>query len=55
MLSQLEELKKVRSEQQTLKDDHEVEIHQYIDATTLEGMKVKDYQKDLWQVMKDLK
>lgn len=47
MLSQLKELKKVQSEQQALKDTHEVEIHRYIDTATLKEMKAKDYQEGL--------
>lgn len=43
MLAQSEELEKLRAEQRSLKDVHEVEIHKYIDAATFEEIKAKAY------------
>lgn len=38
-----------------LKDAHEAEIRQYIDAATSEELKAKEYQKDLIQVKAKLR
>lgn len=54
-LSQLEELKKLWFEQQTLKDAHEAEIRRYIDIVTSEELKAKDYKKDLLHVKAELR